>query len=453
MTREADLCSSGDAVVQFRPAGSGRKAPLKINSLILLLLAAFACFAPSTVAAQCLSDLGAPVEIDESSLLHNQSRVVPLLDGSFLVVWSSPSAVVDARRVSASGLPLGGVIDVDESTTESIAQLSAFSARNDDGGVLVAWTAASINGPRGVRVRGLDPTGSPAGAVETIDGLTGPVIRGLVPAGSKFLLLAYNPSESRNLHAAFVDGFGVAEGPFFLLPFVDRGPGFASASLSPDNALALLAWQDFEDWEEGRFAIVRTAEIDNPAAPVASGHLLSGKIEDILPTDTGWLITYQKTLDGGLPRIFLLGIDHGGVITDHGVRLSDDRPDFVEHSGRLARIEVSEGTAFALSWESRRTVDGPTGPVHTYLASVAKFSPLGSRLEETVLLAVNDDVFPRARPTRPEVQFSPQGVGLATWMGDLSESSGVWVRRVGRGALFCDGFESGDLARWQSPPP
>jgi hypothetical protein len=130
--------------------------------------------------------IGAGIEVTapESEGFRRYPKVARSASGSFLVVWEedptesgAPDAtLLVARAYDAEGVPIGGPVQVSESTAG--AQLGPTVAAAPDGTFLVAWTDWDGDGGGGdgsgaaVRARQLAATGSPASASLQINSFT-----------------------------------------------------------------------------------------------------------------------------------------------------------------------------------------------------------------------------------------------------------------------------------------
>jgi hypothetical protein len=142
---------------------------------------------------------GIEVTAPESEGYRRYPKVARSASGSFLVVWEedpTESGGVDAtlliaRAYDAEGVPIGGPVQVSESTAG--AQLGPTVAAAPDGTFVVAWTDLDGEGGGGdgsggaVRARQLAATGNPASASFQINSFTTGYQRGpsltLLPDG------------------------------------------------------------------------------------------------------------------------------------------------------------------------------------------------------------------------------------------------------------------------------
>ncbi len=104
--------------------------------------------------------LSGEIDVTASSAAY-QSSISTAADGSFVVTWlrsTAPDVVVEARRYSDTGLPIGDAFAVSTFTSLSYKEETAVKI-NDDGSFLVVWGDSEE-----VFARRHDAAGNPAGA-------------------------------------------------------------------------------------------------------------------------------------------------------------------------------------------------------------------------------------------------------------------------------------------------
>lgn len=390
--------------------------------------------------------------VDESALVKDYADALPNVDGSYLVVWSSAAAGIDARHVASSGVPIGPITNV------APAGARHHAVRLSHGDVAIAWT---LGEPRELQVRFVDGVANPIGGPFPVEGLGGTVVlSSIAPLQESLLISAWatSPAPPFDSHDAFVTTLGLDGSqltPFQHLTHVETSLEHLKVFSSRDESSVLLTWQESPS-ELLRFEIYDADDIGNAPGLMGQGllggaNVLPTHVGAALPTESGWLVALEGfPVGGNRTRVYLQEVGAGGA-TSPPTQVSDAMPEFAERRARLSWAAAGD-RILSVSWESFRSVaGGPNGAVFTYLGSAALFDRSLAQFGETAVFAVNDQEFPRALRPFPMAAMARTGKGLAVWTGDHPDNGRILARALEHGILFVDGFETGDLTAWSGP--
>ncbi len=392
-----------------------------------------------------------------TSSLQEQPDVAVAPDGSFLVVWTSwgsngpdPGIGIQARRFGNGGGPLGGQFVVNQQTEYN--QTAPEVASGPGGTFLVTWTTYLGGGPHSssfeTRARRLAANGSPMGAEFVVaegGNYTGSP-RMATGADGSFVVVWQTGDDLVGRR------FSVDDELLGTFTISRPGPGAPSPSIG-ENGAFVVAWSEFVDWKAEIRAQRFDADGEPQGAPIeVTGPSSAGEASEVFVVHNAqnrFLVAWTATESSGT--------DHwdqsiqSKTFDEMGTPLGPQLQVNVVTAGAQysPRAATAPDGSFVVAWTDYSSIDNP-GPGDEARSDLRArhLASDGSALGTD--FAVNS--FTTQTQFEPAVAVLPGGNFLFTWTslgsyGDDTSEFSVQARRFRR-ALFADGFESGDLARW-----
>lgn len=316
---------------------------------------------------------------------QGQAAVTTLVDGGFVVAWSSPGGGgigevvgedgdglgIQSRRFDAAGMAVGGEVQVNTFTTGR-QELPALVRRGDDG-LVVVWQSAGADGSLdGIRARRLDATGSPVGGEVQVNSYTPgdqrrPAVAATADGG---FVVAWDSAGSPGDSA----GTGVVARRFAAAGTPVGDDFQVNATTAHDQQQPRLA-----SAEDGRFLVVWQqatggSDLDiygrrfTAAGAAAAGEfridpgLAGNQARPVVTADTAgnWLVAWESDVSAGADSsqtsVQARLVGPGGALIGDAFQVNTYTPNYQY----AAAVAGSGGDEFVVSWSNFETIgEGP----------------------------------------------------------------------------------------------
>ena len=446
------------------------RAPAQTLILAAILLHSGAC-ARNAVAQETPDG---PQFVVDTYTTNSQERPSVAMDGlgNLVAVWPSLGSYGDdhdgfsiqARLFDASGQPLGDEFQVNTYTTSF--QLEAAVATNPQGGFVVAWVSQGSFGDddsqTSIQARRFAADGSPLGDqfqvnTYTADYQESPAVA--VDGDGNFLVAWYgrgsggSDTDGYSVHARRYRADGQALGGELQVNSYTTGSQASPAVAALAGNGFVVVWEsagsfgsdsDGDSIQARHVAIAGPVPADGPELQVNALTTSSQRAPSVAAgPDGGFVVAWiSPDADPGTPPWVVEARRFGADFTPLGVEI---RADTAPDGGALdPTVASSPGDGFVVAWESYADGDDSL--------RARRFDAQGTPYREEFVVNSLSQPYPQ----RPRAAMSPAGDFVVAWSargadGDPGINYGVVARRFV--ALFRDGFESGDAARWSSITP
>jgi hypothetical protein len=412
----------------------------------VLLAGAWLIACPSSVLAQYVlgyeflvntSTTGAQARPDVASDAH----------GNFVVAWHAPDGIL-ARRFSADGVPLGGEFLVAPATAGY--PRSPRVASSAVGDFVVVWQSDGPDGgQRGVFGRRFEAAGAAlGGAFQVNTYTTGNQYAADVAAdpSGNFVVVWQSEDQDSAAFDVFAQRFDAAGGRLggeFRVHSAAMGhfgdQTAAAVDMDPTGAF-VVAWQHRPTFGPGR-PDVFAQRFDAAGTPqgsefqVSVDTMLAPAGPSVAMADDGGFMIVWTRLGAGfpIPSSTVLGRSFDALGAPRTGEFGT--PGFMRKSG--ASVDVDRNGRFVVVWEDGDLFESDVVGVFV--------DALGTPLSD----AFRVNTYTTRRQTVPVVASSADENFVVIWESDYQDGAdlGVFGQLYGD-LVFRDGYESGDLARW-----
>lgn len=452
---------------------STRRAPR-----LLLTVGLWLSHPPTGASAQLLPLDGAEIQVNTYTTFSQLSPAVRAHpDGSFVVVFSSYGSTggdtaaqsVQARRFDALGQPLGAQFQVNSYTTE--IQRYPGVAADADGNFVVVWEAYDYSGTDtshwSVQGQRYDAAGTPQlGQFQINSYTTQSQLSPSVDAdelGNFVVVWESNGSSGSDTDFYSVQGrrFSSAGAPlgsdFQINTYTPFAQLEASVDVEPTGEF-IVAWQSFGSLgsDASSFSI-QAQRFDAGGTPIGGQFQVNTYTTGyqgrpaigIAPSGefvVAWQSAGSSQADSSGDSVHLQRFDASGGALGGEIEVNT----YTTGNQRQPRLALDSAGGFLVTWTSL----GSSGTdLDQESVQGQFFGADGGRIGNEFQL----NTYTTAAQQRAAVASDGSGNFVVSWQsfgsaGGDTLSDSVQVRRF-RGALFFDGFESGDTSRWSASVP
>jgi hypothetical protein len=422
--------------------------------LVKRFLLAGACLATAPAAALAQYPVGYEFLVNAYTT-GSQSAPAVASDGhgNFVVVWSSYGGLY-GRRFSAYGVPLGGDFLVAADTGGPHAPGVAVST---NGNFVVVWNSAD-GSDSGIRGRRFDASGAPLGGAFPVNSYT--TNRQALPAvgaaaNGDFVVtwqsLGQNGPDNYGVFAQRFDASGAAQGTEFRVSTYTAGYFGSQFLPTVDSDPAgnfVIVWVDHFNFFGNQAISLKGHRYDAAGVPQGTEFQVnaitaSTSSPDVAVDGSGNFVVVWSNTSGGFPfgDSVVMGrrFDAGGTPQGSDFQVNTN----VTGAQGSAAVDMDADGDFAVVWHSSRYGGSLLDSGVFAQQFDASGAPVGSEFR------VNS--YTTGQQRGPAIASSPDENFVVVWESAYQDGDNRGVIGQLYGDLvFRDGFETGDLSRWDA---
>lgn len=430
-----------------------------MKQILTTLLLSLAALASPPMMAQAAIPQGSELQINTVTTdAQRKADVAVAPGGDFVVVWTTYDdlgylSTIKGQRVTSAGGFVGAEF---EAGTSSSAKFSASPAVGvgDGGDFVVVWERIYLGSTQGLQGQRFDSSGTELGSLLEIDFPSAGFVDirpdvAFVPSGDFLVVWSGNTSTETDTSGQSIQGQrfasdGSLSGTEFQIntytTFDQLDPSIGSDS----QGGFVVSWLSAGNVQGQRFASDGTAVGDEfQINTYTTG--IAGSPSLVVHPNGDFVVVWDNAGSGGNDNSYRS--IHAQRFAADGVKVGNELQVNTYTTAQQARPVVvgGAGGSFAVAWES----NGSSGSDSSSQSVQAqRFSSSGAFVGDE--LQVN--TFTTGFQLRSAIAGDAEGTFLVVWDsdgsgGDDDSSTSIQGQRL-LGAIFSDGFESGDTSAW-----
>ena len=385
--------------------------------------------------------------------------------GAFVVTWENPADSVDKRFFSASGVAVGGDVEVGGASAGATA--SPAIDRNADGDIAVAWRRLEASA-MSIRMKRFDSSGSAVAMEMEVNVITtgdrsAPAVA-LSDSGLAMVTWRDDFSGDNEIYGRIYDSAGGSVGPF-VVNETTTGEQLMPAVANIEGAdRFIVTWAGPDAESNGVYARLVDSTGSPVGADLAANSAAAGAQSepDVAASDEGFVVSWTSD--------YSLETDADGTsvqarrFTTSGASIGEQMQVNTETTGDQNRpaVAMDGDDGFTVVWRDESGTEALKGT--TVLITGRRFNPpppppprfgdfglpnnLGVGSFGTAFTVTSAGL-----PDEPDVSDDLNGNFVVVWQATGSEDAEEIYGRRYNLALFTDGFESGDVSAWDAAVP